>query len=173
MNSLKQLNTRRELASLEKIELAIDEVCHDLKIEGTAAYFITLAISELASNMIRHGKHENQLQDDLVVEVFSSNESIKVVLKDHCRPLSNTVQRQLLERDGTVRQYDTSIQNIPESGWGLDLIHSAASSVSYCRAAERNVYELGFKIEANPAGNDDVHDLYNSFMNDFPEQKSP
>lgn len=172
MNSMMQLNTKRVLASLEEIELAIDDVCRKLEVEGTAAYFITLAISELASNMIRHGKQENSQMDDLNVEVFTSDGSLKIVLEDSCKPLSKTVIRQLVERDGTIAQYDTSIPNIPESGWGLDLIHNAASSVSYCRTDERNVYELAFKLEAKPAVNEDIHDLYNSFMNDFPEQKS-
>lgn len=170
---MKQINTKRELSSLEQIELAIDDVCCELKIEGTKAYFITLAISELASNMIRHGKkQDNQLTDDLNVEVFSCDESLKVVMADHCQPLSDKMIHKLVERDGTVRQYDTSIPNIPESGWGLDLIHSAASSVTYSRVEESNVYELAFKIEAAPASNEGIHDLYNSFMGDLPDSKS-
>lgn len=146
MNSLKQINTARKLSSLEAIELAMDDVCRTLDIEGTKAYFITLAISELASNMIRHGSSGNESPDDLKVEVFSASKSITVVLEDRCDALPETVVSQLIENDGTVRDYDTTLENLPESGWGLDLVHSAASSVSYKRKQHKNVYEVAFEL---------------------------
>lgn len=149
MNSLTQINTPRKLSSLETIELAMDEVCRTMKVEVSKGFFITLAISELASNMIRHGSSNATLVDDLTVKVFSTTKSIKVVLEDRCDPLPKTVVNQLLVNDGTITNYDTAIQNLPESGWGLDLIHSAASSVSYERKEHKNVYEVAFDLLSN------------------------
>ena len=148
MNSLKQMNTARKLSSLETIELAMDDVCRTLDVEGSKAYFITLAISELASNMIRHGSSCNKASDELSVEVFSTSASITVVLEDRCDALSNSVIDQLMENDGKVTDYDTAVANLPESGWGLDIIHSAASSVSYKRKRHKNVYEVAFELLA-------------------------
>lgn len=146
MNSLKQITTARKLSSLEAIELAMDEVCQTLNIEGVKAYFITLAISELASNMIRHGSSGSRAPDDITVEVFSEPLIITVVLEDRCDALPQAVVSQLVENDGTIRVYDTTLENLPESGWGLDLVHSAASSVIYKRKKHKNVYEVIFEV---------------------------
>lgn len=146
MNSLKQITTARKLSSLEGIELVMDDVCRNLGVEGTKAYFITLAISELASNMIRHASRSRKLPDDLFVEVFTTAKSIIVVLEDRCEPLSKHVVSILTENDGTISEYDTTIRNLPESGWGLDLLHTAANSVSYKRKEDKNVYEVAFDL---------------------------
>lgn len=146
MNSLKQLSAARKLSSLEVIELAVEEVCENLSVEGTRAYFITLAVSELASNMIRHGRSGHSVTDELTVEIHSTDTTIKVVLKDCCEPLPRVVITQLTDNDGTIRNYDTTLCNLPESGWGLDLVHSAATSVTYDRRSNRNVYEVVFDI---------------------------
>ena len=147
MNSLKQINSVRMLSSLEAIELGMDEVCRTLDVEGSKAFFITLAISELASNMIRHGCNGSNLSsDNISVEVFSSSELITVVLEDCCDPLPKKVVKKLTENDGTISEYDKSLANLPESGWGLDLVHNAALSVSYKRKQNKNVYEVVFGI---------------------------
>ena len=149
MNSLKQINTVRKLSSLEAIELAMDEVCRTLDVEGSKAFFITLAISELASNMIRHGSSScNASADDLNIEVFSTAESIVVVLEDCSDPLPKPVIKRLTENDGKISEYDTTLCNLPESGWGLDLVHSAAASVSYKRKMHKNVYEVAFELDS-------------------------
>jgi anti-sigma regulatory factor (Ser/Thr protein kinase) len=144
MNSLKHITTARKLSSLETIELAMDDVCRTLDVDGPKAFFITLAISELASNMIRHGSSSSKSSDDLTVEVFST--SITVVLEDRCDPIPKAVAKNFIENDGTISEYDTTLCNLPESGWGLDLVHSAASSVLYKRKQHRNIYEVAFEL---------------------------
>ena len=146
MNSLKHITTARKLSSLETIELAMDDVCRSLNVDPPKAFFITLAISELASNMIRHGSSSSKSSDDLTVEVFSSSKSITVVLEDRCDPIPKAVVNNFIVNDGTISEYDTTICNIPESGWGLDLVHSAASSVLYKRKKHTNSYEVAFEL---------------------------
>ena len=145
MNTLKQITTTRTLSSLELIEMTIEDACLTLNVNGNQAYFITLAISELACNMIVHGGSTNKSPDDLTIKVFSSTASITVVVEDECDPLTNAVEKKLVENSGTVSEYDTTVSNLPECGWGLDLIHSAAVSVSYQRKNQKNVYELAFE----------------------------
>ena len=145
MNTLKKITTTRTLSSLESIELAVEDVCLTLDIKGSHANFITLAISELASNMIIHGGGSVKSPDNLTVKIYSSRASVTVVMEDGCEPLPVAVVKRLEENSGVVSEYDTTISNLPESGWGLDLISSAASSVSYQRKNQKNIYELAFE----------------------------
>lgn len=149
MNTLRKIQTARKLSSLQSIELAINDACMTLGVEQSRAYFITLAISELASNMIRHGCSNSTLPDELFVEVLSSSTSLKVVMADGCDPLPSDIVNKLIAHDGTIAPFDTTICNLPESGWGLDLIHSAAESVAYRRKKQQNVYEVAFELESS------------------------
>jgi len=143
---IKQLEIGRELVSLEAIEQVITDICESDGIEEISTYFITLAITELASNMVRHGEPDNRVEDQLSVKVFTSDTLFKVILTDSCLPLPETVVNLLINSDIKFPHPGDSIESIPESGWGLDLIHSAAHSFTYTRFDNRNVYELVFKI---------------------------
>lgn len=144
---IRSINASRVIASLTDIELLIEEACRDLEVEDVEAFHVTLAVSEMASNIIRHSEFDSKLEDCLVVEVYSALSTIKVLLIDHCNELCDALVEQMVNREGSVAPHHARLEDVPESGWGLGLIHSAANSVVYRREDGCNLYELVFALD--------------------------
>jgi anti-sigma regulatory factor (Ser/Thr protein kinase) len=70
------------------------------------AYRLTLAVDEIATNVVVHGYHEAGLAGDILLHVTCTEESIEVIVEDMGRPYNpllhkvpDNLEAQLAERD--------------------------------------------------------------------------
>jgi len=106
---------------------------------------IELAVVELLTNIIGYSAANS---DDALIDVhcqFEGGDFI-VTISDSGKALSADVVREY--SDDTVRMpsIDIGIDDLPESGWGIQLIKSACDKVSYRRVNDNNVYKLVFDL---------------------------
>ncbi len=105
---------------------------------------IELAIVELLTNIIDYTSKEPDAEIELHCRLDSDILTVKVA--DSGRPLSSELA--VAYSDGTINMpsIDQSVDSLPESGWGIQLIKAACDHVSYKRKNQRNNYKLAFDL---------------------------
>ncbi|MDY0040525.1 MAG: ATP-binding protein [Desulforhabdus sp.] len=126
------IDSRLEHVAL--LGLAVRSICAPLPLSPTEVYQIELSVVEAANNII---KHAYRGQPGHAVEVIAtiSADHLIVEICDSGIPIPK-------ERR-TAADYDpTDVLNLPESGMGLHIIHTAMDKVEYERHGHKNILRL-------------------------------
>lgn len=106
---------------------------------------VELAIVELLTNIIRHSK---EVPVDGLIELNCRQAAARftVTVSDRGQALSSDVASEYANDSVIMPSLDLGIDELPESGWGIQLIKSACDQVSYKRSNEKNIYKLSFDL---------------------------
>jgi len=110
---------------------------------------VELAVVEAVNNSIEHAyRFEPGNSVDVTFEFFDDCLNIKI--KDYGEPMPSSVAVQL--SDGAVLpRLDVPKHDLPESGWGIELLKTICDKVSYQRLQSENTVSLSFKLTKDTA----------------------
>ena len=138
-----------------QIPVVAKMVCHlFVMAKGEASKNMELAVVELLTNVINHseGAAKNAL---ISIRCKYTGDDFAVTVSDSGRALSANVASAYTDEVVSMPDIDvTSLDDIlelPESGWGIQLIKSVCDEVSYNRVADKNVYKLTFDLSSTAA----------------------
>lgn len=134
--------------SLEGIAAWESEIEHfvaELSPDDQQVYLISLSIVEVLTNIVEHGFAGSRSKDSRIqIALSGTDEAIEVTVTDNASaPPTGTVDK-LHTRSGTMPSLETSLEELPVSGWGLNIIASVASSIHYERLVGGNLLRLVF-----------------------------
>jgi anti-sigma regulatory factor (Ser/Thr protein kinase) len=103
---MESLRLPGELASLKPIRDFVAAVAAKAGLDKLRAYRLTLAVDEIATNVVVHGYNEAGLVGDILLHVTCTEESIEVIVEDMGRPYNpllhkvpDNLEAQLADRD--------------------------------------------------------------------------
>ena len=111
---------------------------------------IELAVVELLTNITGYAKVAS---DDALIRLHCQFEGgdFKITVSERGRALSANLAQVYSNDKVSMPDISQSIDNLPESGWGIQLIKSVCDKVSYRRVKDKNVYELIFDLSVETA----------------------
>ncbi len=124
-------------------------LCSQLDLAVVKPSSVELAVVEAVNNSIIHAyqsKSGNSV--DVTFEYFADQLSIKI--KDYGQPMPKSVAVRLTGRAVTQR-LDVPMQDLPESGWGIELLKAICDKVSYQSLRSGNTISLSFKLASASA----------------------
>ena len=104
---------------------------------------VELAVVELLTNIIGYSEGAPA---DAMIEVHCKFDGgdFSVSVSENGQALSAELVREYSNDTVRMPSIDIGVDDLPESGWGIQLIKSACDNVSYRRTKDKNVYELVF-----------------------------
>jgi len=125
-------------------------LCGQLDLAAAKPSSVELAVVEAVNNSIEHAyRSETGNSVDVTFEYFDDCLSIRI--KDYGEPMPKSIAVRLSGQPVTP-QLDVPKQDLPESGWGIELLKSICDKVSYQSLHSGNTISLSFKL-ANHSAN--------------------
>jgi anti-sigma regulatory factor (Ser/Thr protein kinase) len=104
--------------------------CISKGIDKRRAYFISLALEEMAGNVVRHGFSMDSKAHNLTARVIVKNEDVILCIKDDCQPFDPVARQRLADPDDKT----TNI--------GLRMVYSIAKDFTYQNVLGLNVLTI-------------------------------
>lgn len=107
---------------------AIRGVLLDYDVPNETRYAVDLAITEAATNIIKHG-YLQRLHEEIKFILTIQSNMLEIIIKDHGQSIPDNYFSQA---DGRVFDFDRDdIFSLPEHGMGLSLIKQSVDHVEY------------------------------------------
>lgn len=125
------------LAALSAIRHLVTQACIEAGLDQSATYRLTLAVDEIATNIITHGYQEQGLTGDIVISIEAMDDKLTVILEDtgaaydpRARDMPKDLDKPLSERD--------------IGGLGIYLALQGVDRFDYqrCNQVNRNILEV-------------------------------
>ena len=135
-----------------QIPVVAKMVCHLFTMtQGDSVKNMELAVVELLTNIINHS--DGAAQRGLInIRCRYTGDDFTVTISESGTALSAKVVRAYTDEIVSMPEVDVSnlddILELPESGWGIQLIKSVCDEVSYNRVADKNVYKMTFDLSS-------------------------
>lgn len=144
-NRVCQLILPNRLSSLLLAERVVESVCLQANTSSNEASAIVLAMSETLCNIIQYG-YESGVESEIILDVSIVDKVLTILINDEGVELPTAIVKQY--RDGLIElpSVDVSTEDLPESGWGVNILMMTASQVRYSRTSEGNKLELEFVV---------------------------
>lgn len=128
-----ELLVEANLAVLQPIGAFVLAAAEEAGLERRAAYRLRLAVDELATNVIVHGKPAAYSGDDQIRIVSEIDDRRLTIVMEDRGPAFNP-----LEQDGVDEQLDKPIEQRPVGGLGVFLAIRGVDEFRYERVGDRN-----------------------------------
>ena len=141
-----RLNIERDLEQIGNVGDCVKHLCERDNRPGPLQ--MDLMIAELLTNIIKHScpDGEDQCEFPVGVTVIVGDDLITLSVSEVGRPTSQEVVSQYTATEITMPEIDGNIMNLPESGWGVQLVKSICDDISYERIDGSNVFHLCFDL---------------------------
>ncbi len=134
-----------KLSNLTKIQQEIEIFLSDCYQDDITLNFTTLAIIEAMANTFEHGFQSIEISDpEIRITISKVAQKVTATIKDSGDTIPKNVLEQMSNTGVNMPSTDVSNDDLPVSGWGLNLINSATSSVRYYQIENLNHLELTF-----------------------------
>ena len=134
-----------DLESLSDTQMEIENLMQDLFADDIKLNFVTLSIIEVLANVFEHGSED---ANNVVLAISKVDSVATATIKDDGKQIPDKVIAVMSGQSMTMPDIDVQLDELPDSGWGLNLIQHACSSVNYRRDNNRNYLELNFDCKA-------------------------
>lgn len=135
---------------VQHIGAAIRCLCGQLELDAVKPSSVELAVVEAVNNSIIHAyKSETGHSVDVTFEYF--DDCLNIHIKDTGVPMPESVATRLSGKVVT-QSLDVPKQDLPESGWGIELLKAICDKVSYQSTHSANTISLSFKLASATAG---------------------
>ena len=82
----------------------------------------------------------------ITIHLRLTEASLAVVVSDRGDALGSELAKLYTDETVSMPTLDIGVADLPESGWGIQLIKSACDRISYRRSNQTNLYELTFDL---------------------------
>lgn len=123
-----------DLANVSLIGMAVNKICTQIPLDKIEAYQIETCVVEAVTNVIKHA-YKNETGHDAAVSIKLHLDRITFLVCDTGKSM-NPEQPAKLEFD------PSDLENLPEGGMGLFIIHQIMDEVTYETIKDRNVLTM-------------------------------
>ena len=111
---------------------------------------VELLVSELLTNVIKHSVPDENSVDEFPVglTVVADGNNLTLSVSEIGKPMSCDVVKRYTDTQIEMPPSEGDIFELPESGWGVQLIKSICNDISYERLDDSNVLHLCFDLKA-------------------------
>ncbi len=143
-----RLSIERDLAQIENVGDCVK--CLFERDDQPATIQMDLMLAELLTNIIKHSSPGNNewCEFPVGVTVVVEDDVITLSVSEVGKPISHDVVRLYTETEVNMPSNDGAMVDLPESGWGVQLIKSLCDDISYERVGGSNVFRLCFDLNA-------------------------
>lgn len=143
------LSIDSDLSQVQHVGEAVRVLCSHLDLIAAKPSSVELAVVEAVNNSIEHAySSESGNSVDVSFEYDADCLSIKIC--DYGAPMPKSIAGQL-SSDIHMPSEAVEMDDLPVSGWGMQLLKSVCDEVSYHRQHSRNTLSLSFKLAAETA----------------------
>lgn len=128
-----ELRVRTDLAVLTEIGAFVRDAAAQAGLDPRAAYRLRLAVDELATNVIVHGRPERHSGDDQIRVGYEIDRDALIVTLEDRGPAFNP-----LEHEGADEHLEKPIEERPIGGLGVFLAIRGVDQFRYERDGDRN-----------------------------------
>ncbi len=146
---MKPINLPGILASLEVIRDYVRAAAHEVGLDRKRTYRLSLAVDEIATNIISHGYEEAGYVGEIDVIAKISDGTLTIVLEDTAVPYDP-------HKADNPDDLDAPLEDRDIGGLGVFLAIQYVDEFRYERIADRNLHT--FIMKANPPTADDGTD---------------
>lgn len=144
------LSIGSDLQQVELLGKAIQGLCKELDFEHANINQVELAVVESVNNCIEHAYgYEKGFSVDLELDVNCSQ--LIIAIRDHGIPMTPEVVSELIDPEVHMQEPGSELQQLPESGWGMQLVKTTCDSISYNRQYSGNTIMLYFELRKTAA----------------------
>lgn len=130
-----------DFETLSDTQMEIENLMRDLFADDIKLNFVTLSIIEVLANVFEHGSDET---NNVVLAISRVDTTATATIKDDGKQIPDKVIAVMSGESMSMPDIDVQLDELPDSGWGLNLVQHACSSVNYRRDDNRNYLELNF-----------------------------
>lgn len=136
-------------SQVQHIGAVVRCLCGQLELAAVKPSSVELAVVEAVNNSIIHAYHSKAGNPvDVTFEYHADCLSIQI--KDYGEPMPKSVAVRLTGRE-VKKNLDVPKNDLPESGWGIELLKAICDKVSYQSLSSGNTISLSFKLAAATA----------------------
>ena len=141
-----KLAIKHEKEQIPTVGKLLRNLCSIANIESELSVSqLELAVVELLNNIINYSA--NTPSDSwITIHVRLTEASLAVVVSDRGDALGSELAKLYTDETVSMPTLDIGVADLPESGWGMQLIKSACDRISYRRSNQTNLYELTFDL---------------------------
>ena len=123
-----------DLANVSLIGMAVNKICTQIPLDKIEAYQIETCVVEAVTNVIKHA-YKNETGHDVAVSIKLHPDRITFLVCDTGKAMAPKQPAEL--------EFDPDdLENLPEGGMGLFIIHKIMNAVSYKTIENRNVLTM-------------------------------
>jgi len=139
-----------ELADLTEVQLEIETLAADWYADDIKLNFFCLSIIEVLANVFEHSFHASQQTTNAVeLSILKDQSSISAIIKDNGKEVPGDVLTVMNAGHHVMPNTEVPSDELPDSGWGLNLIQHATQMVEYRRDNHFNYLELIFDCSSD------------------------
>jgi len=138
------------MAELTHIQIEVESLLKNWISDDIKLNFSTLAIIEVLANIFEHGAVALDHSSLNVVLSISQTDSIIIAsIEDNTPPIPDEAVFAMTGNSNQMPATDVSEDSLPVSGWGLNLVQHATTTVKYERQGKFNYLELTFACDVS------------------------
>lgn len=123
----------------------VERLVQQLIKDDDQVYLISLSVVEVLCNIVEHGfKGHAAPGECILVSMQASATHLDITVVDKAAPPPARTIEHLTSQHNAMPSLEQPVADLPESGWGLNIIAHTASSIDYERTADSNVLTLCF-----------------------------
>lgn len=140
------LQVPAEFPSLTLVEKTTESLCSEIPLGASVTDAIVLSVSEAMNNALRHGNLSG-VAPLMLIRYYQDEDVLQVCLSDTGNALPETLVRRYCAHIVDMPLTTGLTEDLPEGGWGVNLILQGCTSVSYQRVATLNHLTLSFALK--------------------------
>jgi len=145
-NKICSLTLPNRLSSLLVAERVVESVCLQANSSDKDTSAIVLAMSEALCNIIQYG-FDSQDEQEIKLDISINKSVLNIMINDEGVAVPSSIVDQYNEGRVTLPSLDVATEDLPDSGWGINILLMTAKNVRYTRTSTGNQLELQFLID--------------------------
>ena len=131
--------------SLLLAERVVESVCLQAKSSAIDSSAIVLAMSEALCNIIQYG-YPDQENGEIIIDICISHDVLTILINDEGLEVPLNIVDQYDRGFVKMPSIDVDVDELPDSGWGVNILLLTAKEVRYSRTAVGNQLKLDFQL---------------------------
>jgi len=129
---------------VQHVAAAVRCLCGQLELADAKPSSVELAVVEAVTNSIKHA-YRSESGNSVDVAFEYNSECLNIRIKDYGVPMSSSCVGRLAS-SVSMPHLNVAKNDLPESGWGLELLKTICDEVSYQSLQSSNTLSLSFKL---------------------------
>lgn len=144
-----KLSIDSDSRQVQHVGSAVRCLCNQLVLADAKPTGVELAVVEAVNNSIEHA-YLSESGNSVDVAFEYNNKCLTIEVKDNGIPIPNGVVERFAN-ESAMPSVAVSTNDLPESGWGLELLKTICDDVSYQSQQDGNTLSLSFNLASAAA----------------------